>query len=144
MAAIAEDDEGVVPEELGDGALVVLQVVVEGVLKLLVRGFQLDKYQRDAVDETDQIRTALIHLASNPELGGKKEVVVLGGLPVDDPDDLGNLLPLVIGEADFDTVFQKVVDFPVGLLRDHYASVSDDLLDGDGESFRRDVGVELQ
>ena len=36
LTTVTENDKGVVPEELGDGVFVVLEVVVEGVFDLLV------------------------------------------------------------------------------------------------------------
>ena len=88
-AAVGEDDERVVREELRDGGLVVAQVVPERVLQPLVRRLQLDEDQRQAVDEPHQVGAAFVDLAGDPELRGQEEVVAVGVIPVDDADGDG-------------------------------------------------------
>ena len=93
VAAVREDDEGVVPKELGNGVFVIAQVVVVGVLEFLVRGFEFDKHERQAVDESHQVGPPLVHLARDPELRGEKEIVVGGRVPINHADGFGWISP---------------------------------------------------
>ena len=72
-----------------DRVAVVAEVVVVGVLQVLVRRLQLDEDQRDAVDEPDEVGAPVVQVGVDPELGDEQEVVVLGVLPVDDGELLG-------------------------------------------------------
>jgi hypothetical protein len=75
LAAVRQNDEGVVPEDLRDGGLVVAQIVVEGGAQAAMRRFEFDENQRQAVDEADEIGAAFVHVARDPELRGEEEVV---------------------------------------------------------------------
>ena len=76
LAAVRQDDEGVVPEQLRDRLLVVLQVVLVGVFEPSVALLEFDEDQRQAVDEADQIAASLVDVARHPELRSQEEVVV--------------------------------------------------------------------
>ncbi len=89
VGAVGEDDETVVPEELGDGFLVVAEVVVEGISERFGDRFELDENQGETVDEPNQIGTAGVGFAADPELGGEEEVVAGRIVPVDDLDGFG-------------------------------------------------------
>ena len=60
--AVADDQEGVVVEGMGDDVLVhvVAQVAVEAGADVLVDGLQLDEDQRQAVDEADEVGAAVV------------------------------------------------------------------------------------
>ena len=60
--AVADDQEGVVVEGMGDDVLVhvVAQVAVEAGADVLVDRLQLDEDQRQAVDEADEIGAAVV------------------------------------------------------------------------------------
>ena len=79
--SVRQDDDGVVPEDLWDRVSIVGEVVLEGVLKRLVRCLQFDEEQRDAVDESDEIGPLPAVLARNPELRSEKEIVLAGVSP---------------------------------------------------------------
>ena len=66
LAAVGQDDEGVVPEQLRDGLLVVLQVVLVGVFEPPVALLEFDEDQRQAVDEADQIAPPLVDARPTP------------------------------------------------------------------------------
>src|SRR4051794_30414590 len=85
LAAIRQDDDGVVPEQLWNRLLVVLEVVLEGVFDLAVGFLQFDEEERQAVDEADEIAPALVNAPRYPKLRGQEEVVVLRLIPVDHP-----------------------------------------------------------
>ena len=94
--AVGQDDDGVVPEHLRDGVLVVGQVLLVGEFELLVGCLQFDEDERNAVHEADQIGTLLAVVAGNPELRGEEEVVVLGFVPVDQLDDLDGFFFVIV------------------------------------------------
>ncbi|MNC55075.1 hypothetical protein D3C75_1045860 [compost metagenome] len=73
--AIAQDDEGIVVEEMRDGVLVVRKVLLVGRLDVLVDILELHKYERDAVNEADNVCAAAIEVAFDPELPHDQEVV---------------------------------------------------------------------
>ena len=60
--AVADDQEGVVMEGVGDDVLVqvVAQVAVEAGADVLVDRLQLDEHQRQAVDEADEVGPAVV------------------------------------------------------------------------------------
>lgn len=58
--AIGENDEGIIPEELRYGVLIIPEVVLEGVFQASVAGFQLDEDERNAVDKAHQIGAAFV------------------------------------------------------------------------------------
>lgn len=58
-------------------------VVVVGVADVLVVTLELDEHQRDPVYESDEVASALVERALNPELLGCDEVVPLGVLEVE-------------------------------------------------------------
>src|SRR5262249_14116280 len=85
LAAVREDDDGVVPEELRYCLLVVLQVVLVGVFQATVTLLEFDEDERQPVDEADQVAPALVDAARHPKLRGQEEVVVRWVVPVDYP-----------------------------------------------------------
>ena len=79
--AVADDEEGVVVEGVGDDVLVqvVAQVAVEAGADVLVDRLQLDEDQRQAVDEADQVGPAVVARgaqAGDLQLAHGKEAVV--------------------------------------------------------------------
>ncbi|MNP37173.1 hypothetical protein D3C76_1306070 [compost metagenome] len=73
--AIAQDDEGIVVEEMRDGVLVVRKVLLVGRLDVLVDILELHEHERDTVHEADDIGAAAIQVAFDPKLPYDKEVV---------------------------------------------------------------------
>ena len=130
LAAVRENVDGVVPEEVRNGRLVVSQVVGEGVLQALVAGLKLDEHERNAVDEPDEITASLVHLAGDPQLRGKKEVVLGGFAPVDDADRFRALAAVVGADLHLHAVLQQVVDLAVGVGGAHRRAVACQLFDG--------------
>ena len=117
LAAVGEDDDGVVPEQLRDGALVIPQIVLIGVLRSSVALLEFDEDQRQPIDEPDQIGPAFINAARDPELRSQKEVVVLRLVPVDDPHGFAGFVSLIVLKTDPHAFFQQSVDFPVAWAR---------------------------
>ena len=113
LRAVGQDQEPVRDEEVRDGVAVVAQVVVVRMLQVAVRCLQLDEHQRDAVDEADQVGTAVVQVGVNPELRDEEEVVVLGVLPVDDREPLRQRCPVRLANGDLDAVPQQRVDLLV-------------------------------
>ena len=92
LAAVAENDEGVVPPELGNGVvLVVAKIVVIGMLDRHRRLLQLDKDERNAVDAGHKVAAFVVEFTADPHLLGKEEVVLLRVFPVDDLHAVGLL-----------------------------------------------------
>ena len=124
LAAIREQDQGVVPEQVREGVLVVPQVVGVGVFQADVGGLELDQHQGQAVDKPHQVRAAGVKLAGDPELGGQ-EIVVAGRIvPIDHLDRLGFFDPVLIPEGDFDPVLEQVVHSLVDVSGTHEAAVA--------------------
>lgn len=142
FVTVGEDDDGVVPEELGDGGLVVTQVVVVGVFGGFGERFELDEDEGETVDETDEIGTFGIGIASNSHLGGEEEIVVGGAVPVDDADDLDALAALGIGNGDLDAIAQEIPEVVVGVDGVVGGTVLGELGDGLVDGGGREVGVE--
>lgn len=65
---VAQDDEGVVVEDVRYGVLVVAEVVFVGVTEVFVVGFEFEEDQRQPVDEADDVGTALVDGAFDFEL----------------------------------------------------------------------------
>ena len=74
---------------------------------------------------------------------GEEEVVVFGGVPIDDLDGFGDLFAFVVFEGNFDTVFQEQVDFAIGLHRGHQATVAGEFFDGKVVGFGGQGGIEV-
>ena len=60
--AVTDDDKGIVVEGMSDDVFVkiVLQVAVEPRPDVFVNRFQLDKDQRQAIDEADEVGPAVV------------------------------------------------------------------------------------
>ena len=129
LSAIREDDEAVGSEDSRDRVAVVAEVVVVGVLEVLVRGLQLDEHERDAVDEPDEISTALVEVRVDPELGDEQEIVVLRMLPVDDGELLWERRPVRLADRHFDAVAEQCVYLGVGPRVVHGGPRLGDLVD---------------
>ena len=78
--AVAEHHERVVMKDVGDGVLVVGEVLVVGAADVAVDVLQLHEQERDAVDETDQVSAAAVERPLDPQLAHREEVIVLGVL----------------------------------------------------------------
>ena len=87
--AVAHDAERVELEELRDVVRVVLDLVERLFLRWRnrVRVLQLEEDERQAVDEDDDVRPAVVP-AAHRELVDDEELVVLGMVPVDGIDVL--------------------------------------------------------
>lgn len=85
VRAIGADDESVVGEERRNpvlGMLVAGDVVIERRARRHARLLQLDDHQRQAIDETDQIRPAGVERAGHAELADQQEVICIGAFPI--------------------------------------------------------------
>ena len=144
LAAVGEDDERVVPEEMRNGVLVIAEVVGVRGLEAAVRGFKLNEDQRKTVDEAHQIRPAGVHLARDPELGAEQEVVVLWGVPIHHPHPF-DLLPVAFGisHPDAHAVLEQVVNLTVRRNEAHTRTIAGQFLDGLVERLGRSIRVEL-
>ena len=60
LQAVGEDEEGVIPEQVGDGVQVVGVVVGVGILHVHGVLFQLHKQQRDAIHKAHDVRPAAV------------------------------------------------------------------------------------
>ena len=110
VCAVRENNEGVVPEKVWDCVFVVSKVVVIGIVKVNIYPFEFHKDQRDSVDETDQIWTSGVHLASDRKLGCSEEIVILWIFPVNHLKHFDALTFTVwIAGGDVYAVFQEGV-----------------------------------
>jgi hypothetical protein len=76
-------------------------------------------------------------------LGGEEEVVVGGGLPVDDGDVFGNVFAVVVAVGDFYSIFEAIVNFPVGAGEGEGASVAGEFFNGEGDGLFGEERVEF-
>lgn len=104
---------------------------------------QLDEDQRQAIDEPDQIGTAFVDGAGDPELGDQEEVIVLGHVPVNDPDRLVGVVAVVVLVRDLHAFLEELVGLTVGLGRAHGRTISDQFFNRRDEGFARDAGIQL-
>ena len=131
LAAVGEDDQGVGPEKLRDGVLVVAQVAGEGGLQAAVGGLEFDEQQRQAVDKAHQVGAPGVHLARDPELRAEQKVVVGRVVPIHHPHHFHRLaVAFGIGHGDAHAVLEQVVDLAVGGRRTHARAVAGQFLDG--------------
>jgi len=125
LAAIRKNDQGVGPEELGDGVLVVAQIAGKGGLQSAVSSFQLDEHQWKTIDEAHQVGPASVHFARDPELRTEQKVVVGRLVPIHNSHQLDRLaVSLGIGRGDVYSVLDKVVDRAVGGHHAHARTVT--------------------
>ena len=88
LEPVGEDNEGVVVEDLGDGALVVGEVVLVGAAHVLVVAFELHEHQRDSVHEADDVASPGVERRLHDELLAREEAVRLGVFEVENPGSL--------------------------------------------------------
>ncbi len=143
LRSVRQDDDCVVPEDLRDRVSIVGEVVLESILKRLVRCLQFDEQKRDAVDESDEIGPLSAVLARNPELRSEKEIVLVGVLPVNDFDRLDSFVVVSGSVGDFDAVFQEFVDFLIRTDRTEDTSVLRHFINSNIQGQRRHAGIEI-
>ncbi len=143
LVSIGEQDKGVVPEELRDGVFVVAQVIVKGMLQSLMRGFQLDQDQRQAVHKADQIRAALVDIPGNPHLRNEQEIVITGLIPVDDLYFFFNLFIRLVPKTHLYTILEHQVNLAVGLYRIERAAITHQFLNGLANGLLTQSWIEL-
>ena len=142
LAAIGEDHQRVVPEQVRDGVLVIAEIVVVGVLHVLVRRFQLDEEERKTVDEPQEVRTPSVHLAGDRHLRDQQEVVVGRVRPVDHLDRFDRLAVLIAAGGHPHAILEQVVDLMVGLHRAQRAPVACQFLDGRVDGLPRQARIQ--
>jgi hypothetical protein len=116
-------------EQLRDGVAVVAKVRGVRVFDSLVGCLQLEEHEWDPVDEADDVTTALVHRADNPELAHGEELVVVGVPPVDRPYRLGDSGAVIGGERDLHAVTKDRPHRLVGPRRVHRRSICHDGVD---------------
>ena len=114
LAAVGQQQEGVVVEQVRNGVLVVLKVLIKRLTQVLVDVLAFDEQQRDTVDEADDVRPAPVQLALDPELTHGQEVVVLRGLEVEHAQGAGFQRAVGIAVADLHPVAEKPILLAVG------------------------------
>ena len=143
LASIGEDDEGVEPEELRDGVLVVCQISGEGCLNLFVGRLEFHEKERDAVDKSHEVGPPLIHFPHEPKLGNKEKVIVGVVVPVHQSDSFYLLsTSFRVGNMDFDPVPQKLIYLPIGGRHTEPRTITGQFLKSKVICFGRKVGVQ--
>jgi len=143
LSAVRQNDDCVKPEQLRNGALVIFQVVLEGVFQLAVGLLEFDEQQRQPVDEADQIGPPFVDRAGNPELRHQGEVIVGRVGPVDDAEGLVHLFAIVVLKGDLHAVFEQPVNVPVGVGQAHRTAIPGQFIDRQLNGIGRDAGVQL-
>ena len=117
-------------EQLRDAlALVILQVLVVGRFQRYMRPLQFDKDQRNTVHEAEQIATAFVHLATDPHLLGKEEVVILRVRPIDNRELNRLRVALVVVDLHLYPIAQQLIKRLIGVYRQSFGAVFGQLLD---------------
>ena len=114
LAAVGQQQEGVVVEQMRDGVLVVLEVLVVGLAQVLVDVLAFDEQQRDAVDEADDVRSPAVQIALDPQLAHGQEVVVVRRIEVEHAQAARIHAAVVLAEGDLHAVTQQPVFVAVG------------------------------
>ena len=136
--AIGGDQEGIAPEQLRDGGLVVGEIVIEGNAGRYSGLLELDHHQRQAVDESHQIGPAVVEIPLYFELGYGEPVVLHGPIPIDYPQPhLALAAPLEVGHRHQHPVLEQAIDLPVRRHRAHGRAVAAEFLDGGVDCFCR-------
>ena len=102
-------------KDVGDGVLVVGEILVIGAPNVAVDVFQLHEQERRTVDETDDIRPAAIKRPLDPEFAYGEEVVVPCIAEIEHAQSPGFHTAARVSVGDLHAVAQKVVFFAVGL-----------------------------
>ena len=143
LAAVGEENDGVVVEELGDGGFVVLEVLFVGEFELFVVGFEFDEDEGKSVDEADEIGAFVAIFAGDPELGDHEEMVVVWVVPVDDAEGFELFFVVIISVSDFDARFEELVGFLVGAGDRLAITVALKFVYGTFDRNIGDIGIEL-
>ena len=147
LDAVGGDEQGVVPEQVGDAVLRVLvarEVVVERLLGRNPRLLQLHHHQRQTVHESDEIGAAGVERPGDRHLADQQEVVARERIqPVDDPQPLHLLSAvLAVRHGNRDAVLEQVVHLAVGRDEAHGGAVPRQRFNRDGERLWRDRRVQ--
>ena len=126
--AVGENDQGVVPEKLGDGIFVIAQIVLVGVFELLMAGFEFDENQGQAVDKPQQVGAPGVDITRDPQLRNQQKIVLKGPLPVDHPHRFFAGKALLVLEFDSDTLFDLAINFLVGGHRRQDGTIAQDFI----------------
>ncbi len=141
--SIAGDHQAVEPEELGDVGLVTGEIVIEGLLRRHAGFLQLDHDERQSIHESDKVRPPRIKGAGHAELTDEQKIIGERIVPIDDANPF-RLLAAARGirNSHFDAVFEQPVHLPIRRYQAHGRSVTGQLVDGLGECFWRERGIE--
>ncbi len=113
LLAVAEHDNGVVVEQVGNGIAIVGIILLERRLQIPVDVLALDEQQRQAIDEADDIRPPPVQISAHPQLTHAEEMVVLRLLEIEYPQALAHPLTVGIAEPDLHPILDQVVFLPV-------------------------------
>ena len=142
LAAVGDDNEGVGPEKLRHGILVITQVAGEGGLQTAVGGLQFNEYQRQSVYKAHKVGPPGVHLPGDPELGTEQKVIVARVAPIDHPHHFNSLaVPGGILYGDAHVVLEQLINLAVGGHHAHARAVAGQFLDGLVDGFKRGVRV---
>ena len=140
--AVAEHHERVVMKDVGDGVLVVGEILVVGAPHVAVDVLQLHEQERDAVDETDKVGAAAVERPLDPQLAHREEVVVLGIVEVEDAQGARLHAAARVPVRDLHAVAQQIIFLLVGLQRGLCRAHLDDGADGVVDRFARQARIE--
>ena len=129
-------------KDVGDGVLVVGEVLVVGTADVAVDVLQLHEQEGDAVDETDQVGAASVERPLDPQLAHREEVIVLRIVEVEHAQGTRLHAAPRVPICDLHAVAQEVVLLLVGLQRGLGRAHLDDGADGVVDRFARQARVE--
>lgn len=112
--AVAKHDDGVVVEDVGDGVAVVRVVAVVRGFQVPVDVFAFDEEKGQTVDKADDVCPSAVEVALYPQFAYAEEVVVFGGVKIEDAEAFPHPLAIGVVECDGYAVADEIVLFAVG------------------------------
>ena len=130
-------------KQVGNILFVILQVFIIRFLHLDNAVFQLDKHHRQAVNENQNIRAAIIHLALDPHLRHGGKGVVFGMFKINQFNKV-KILSAVFADGDFDVIANLLIELIVGGNHIRTRIIAAKLLNDRVDLILRNVRIQLQ
>lgn len=143
VQTVCEHDEGVVVEEVRNGVKIVLEVPLVGGPDVLADVLQLHEQQRHAIDEANDVGSAAVQVAADPQFAYTEKLVPCGVGKVKYPKPLAHQVAIGVAERDLHAVAEQVVLVPVGRRERLGSAVRDYLANGIVVGRIGESGIEL-
>ena len=114
LHAIGQNDEGIVVKKMGNGFLVVGEVFLIGRLHITMNIFQFHKQQRNAVDESNNVRSPAIQITLHLQFPDAEEMVVLRLIEIKDIQALFPGLSIRVAVKNLHAVPKEIIFLLIG------------------------------